>query len=406
MTESVFEKSKQVLLDLLANNLFSAGKSIDAVSVDWRLVWYESYIQAVSLVAFSDFPAELTEKTDFSAIKKDLQSRISDNLVVNKSHIKIHKLLTKESIPYVILKGLASARYYPDPLLRSMGDVDFLVSEDNLSKTCKVLEENGFKPSEKSHGDHLVYTDNICRYELHTAPAGMPKGEAGELVKGYLADILEKAEIQNTLFGEVSVPSHFHHGLIILLHTCHHLTSSGIGLRHLCDWAVFVNSFSDDEFCNLFEDKFKKIGLWKFARTLTKVCEKYLFCPVKSWVGQVDEKIVDKLAEDIFKGGNLGQKSNDRSHESMILPKYGDEEHKGKSQIGRFIEYVNKSVKNNWKSAEKIKILLPVGWIFFGGRYVFRSLKGERPKIKVNSFISEAKQRTEIFDQLKLFSKE
>ncbi len=406
MTESVLNKTEQVLLDLLGNNLFSAGKSIGAVSVDWRLVWYEAYMQGVSLTAFADFPEELTASADFSGIRKNLQVRMSDNLAVNKSHFKIHKILTEAKIPYVILKGLASALYYPDFLLRSMGDVDFLVSEADLNKTCKVLEENGFKPSDKSHGDHLVYTDGVCRYELHTEPAGMPKGEAGELVKCYLANILEKAKIQNTLFGGISVPSKFHHGLIILLHTCHHLTSSGVGLRHLCDWAVFVNSIPECQFIELFQEQFKNIGLWKFACVLTKVCEKYLSCPAKEWVGKVDDGLVDSLAKDIFEGGNLGQKSDDRSHEAMILPKYGDEEHKEKSNKKRFIAYVNQTVKNNWKSAEKNKILLPVGWVYFGGRYIFRSLKGVRPKININSFVSEAKQRTELFDSLKLFEKE
>ena len=406
MTESVLNKTEQVLSDLLAVNLFAAGKSFDAVSVDWRSVWFESYLQGVSLTAFANFPEALAVSPDFSGIRKKLQSRISDNLLVNRSHSKIHKILTEAKIPYVIIKGLASALYYPDSLLRSMGDVDFLISEKDLERTCGVLEQNGFTASEKSHGDHLVYTDDACRYELHTEPAGMPKGEAGELVKGWLSDILEKAELKNSLFGEISVPSKFHHGLIILLHTCHHITSSGIGLRHLCDWAVFVNSLSENDFVDLFQKKIQAIGLWNFACVLTKVCEKYLFCPGEKWAGEVDEALVDALAKDIFIGGNLGQKSADRSHEAMILPKYGDTEHKEKSKSKRFIGYVNQTVKNNWKSAEKNKILLPIGWAYFGGRYVFRSLKGERPKINVNSFINEAKQRTELFDKLKLFEKD
>lgn len=405
MPEDVFSKTENALLDLLANNLFDAGKSIDGVGVDWRLVWYETYMQGVSLTAFADFPESLTATVDFSGIRKKLQSRMSDNLAVNKSHFKIHNILTGAKIPYVILKGLASALYYPDFLLRSMGDVDFLVAETDLEKTCAVLEQNGFVASEKSHGDHLVYSDGVCRYELHTEPAGMPKGEAGEFVKAYLSDLLLKAEKKDTLFGQVVVPSAFHHGLIILLHTCHHLTSSGVGLRHLCDWAVFVNSMPGNEFVDMFREKFKNIGLWNFACALTRISEKYLSCPAKAWVGQIDEALVDALAKDIFEGGNLGQKSDDRSHEAMILPKYGDEDHKEKSISKRFVSYVNQSIKNNWKSAEHNKALLPIGWIYFGGRYVFRSLKGERPKIN-KSFINEAKARTEIFDKLKIFEKE
>ena len=47
---------------------------------------------------------------------------------------------------------------------------------------------------------------------------------------------MEKAE--EVLFeGEkIRIPAPFHHGLILLLHTVHHMLGEGIGLRHLCDW--------------------------------------------------------------------------------------------------------------------------------------------------------------------------
>ena len=63
---------------------------------------------------------------------------MTDNLTVNKSHLKIHKLLTDAGIPYVIIKGLASGLYYPDFLLRSMGDVDFLISENDVEKAFRA----------------------------------------------------------------------------------------------------------------------------------------------------------------------------------------------------------------------------------------------------------------------------
>ena len=44
------------------------------------------------------------------------------------------------NMPYVAMKGLASAMYYPDPSLRSMGDVDFLVTKENVSHAGKLLE--------------------------------------------------------------------------------------------------------------------------------------------------------------------------------------------------------------------------------------------------------------------------
>ena len=55
------------------------------------------------------------------------------------------------------------------------------------------------------------------------------------------------------------MPSHFHHGLNLLLHTNQHLLGEGLGLRHLCDWAVFAAGFSDEEFRELFEEKLKAV---------------------------------------------------------------------------------------------------------------------------------------------------
>ena len=55
-----------------------------------------------------------------------------------------------------------------------------------------------------------------------------------------------------------------------------HMTSESIGLRHLCDWAVFVNSISNNEFVGLFSENLKSFGLWKFAQIMTATSEKYL----------------------------------------------------------------------------------------------------------------------------------
>lgn len=46
----------------------------------------------------------------------------------------------------------------------------------------------------------------------------------------------------------------FHHGLVMLLHLFSHLTGARIGIRHLCDWALFLNSIEEKEFLKLFQE--------------------------------------------------------------------------------------------------------------------------------------------------------
>ena len=54
---------------------------------------------------------------------------------------KLLQLLDENHIDCVILKGSAAALSYPQPILRVMGDVDFLVRKVDYEKTADLLEK-------------------------------------------------------------------------------------------------------------------------------------------------------------------------------------------------------------------------------------------------------------------------
>ena len=66
------------------------------------------------------------------------------------------------------------------------------------------------------------------------------------------------------------VPSTFHHGIVLLLHTISHISSTGVGLRHLCDWLVFVESLTEDKFIEMFSGPLQDMGILTFAKVNTK----------------------------------------------------------------------------------------------------------------------------------------
>lgn len=395
-------KIEQILLDLLANALFDAERKIDCNSVKWPFVWREAYVQAVSLIAFSGKTPENCDEGNIERIRKNLKDDLRGVMHVNKEHIRLHKIMTEAGIPYVILKGAASASYYPDPLMRAMGDVDFLIDVSDVERTCKTLEEKGFKRNPKEHEKHIVYFDENGHYEMHITPAGVPKGEKGDKVRDLLKDIIAQSRQYETDFGTIRVPSEFHHGLVLLLHTCCHLTSEGIGLRQLCDWAVFVSSFSDEEFREIFEEKLKSVGLWKFAQVLTKTSVDYLGCKSFSFGEEIDDGITEEIIKDIFKSGNLGQKNPTSMQESLFVADSGDK----KTVLKHFFSSINEIVYFYWGFTKKFKILLPLGWLYFGGRYIIRSLMGKRPKISVKNIKSEVSTRTDLYEEMKIFKEQ
>ncbi len=391
---------EKVLLDILANNLFNAGRKVSLNEDNLNAVWCEAYVQAVTLMAFHNSDNEILKSGKCEYIRKKLSHALANNAKIDFEHVRIHQIMKSASIPYTILKGFASALYYPDPLMRSMGDVDFLVDTDYFEAAGKALEQNGCKATEKNHDVHDVFIGKVCRYEMHFQPSGIPKGKAGVKVRKYLSNLLESSVETQTELGTVTVPSTFHHGLIILLHMCHHLTGDGLGLRHLCDWAVYVNTIGEDKFLNMFEKVLKDIGLWDFAKVMTLICCEYLGCPKMSWAADADKNLADIILIDIIIGGNFGQKNADRSHESLLISSKNKKE---VSMLRQFIISANSIVYNNWKAARKHKILLPFGWIFFGGRYIIRSILGRRPKIRPQKVAKEAAERIDIYSRLGLF---
>lgn len=396
----------RAVLALTGNELFHAGRELPE-QTDWAAVFDECGRQTVTVHGWKQakisgiLPESVAHAWEEAAVGAAVHS-----LQVTWEHNDLDARMRQAGIPYVVLKGSASARYYPEPLDRQMGDVDFLVKREDMERAGRLLAEAGFQPWEEKHICHVVYRKGPAHLEMHFEPAGVPHGEAGELVRGWMADAMDCARTIPCEQGYLSVPSDFHHGLVLLLHTSHHLLGEGIGLRHLCDWAVFSASLSSDRFREVFEEKLKRIGLWKFACILTWTSARWLGSPLPEWAGRPEPRMADALIEDIFKGGNFGRKQEGKVYESYLISS------RGKDGVGRismprqFLRSLNEMVCTHWPAAGRIPLLLPAGWLFFCGRYLLRMAAGKRPPVRTGSLIQNAVQRKNLYTQFRLFESE
>lgn len=392
-------KTERDLISLISNALFPVP-IVDFADNDWEEVFKEAERQAVlPLLATSErIPPEHRE-----ALKKKVSVLIANNMRVDYNHAELHELLTSHNIPYVVLKGCASASYYPEPTLRTMGDVDFLVSPNDVEKVDELLKAEGFTPWDANHICHIVYTRDDAHLEMHFEPAGVPEGKAGEVIRELLSDVFEESRMTEVAGFEMCLPSHFHHGLILLLHTMHHLTSEGIGLRHLLDWAVFVNNFSDEEFQELFEEKLTEAGLWRTAQLLTLASIKYLGITPKLCAGEADDELLENIMSDILSGGNFGVKDKERSRAGMIISNRGKGGIGKKNYLFQFFDTLNHIIYTNWSITRRVKILLPVGWLFWGVRYQIRVFLGKRNQLNLNQMLSGAELRRGIYEEFHLY---
>lgn len=115
------------ILDIVAHNLFKTP--LELTNVDWADVKREAMDQAVFPLVFESVMKMLPH--DIFPEWFTLNNKIIKiNVDVHYTHSEVHSVLNAKSCPYVALKGSGSAYYYPNPIKRMMGDVDFLVPDE------------------------------------------------------------------------------------------------------------------------------------------------------------------------------------------------------------------------------------------------------------------------------------
>ncbi len=400
------------LLTIVRYQLFGGDKP-NVSTEDVKPILKEAAAQTVFTTVFPFVREELKAVSAESFARA--KERFSGNAIANANnffeHAELHALMKKHGIPYCALKGLASAYYYPEASLRDMGDVDFLVRGQDFERAKEAVLSAGFEIDHGEEDDkvHIAFSRRPASvWEQHRRVNGIPGGAVGEIIAGETDRIIDTAE-QVELDGAVCmIPDAFHHGLIMLLHVIAHMTSEGIGLRHLCDWAVFAEKIPNGSFMELFEQKLRKFGLWKFAQILTLTSEKYLGTSHREWAenSEIDDAQLEDFITDILNGGNFGKKDVNRYREIKYISNRGEGTVDSKNVVSQAFGTLNQKVRRDHKHIGKHTVLLPLGWVAEGGKYAGMLITGKRKTSNTSAMLKEAAKRKDIYSKMDLFEAE
>ena len=406
------EQHQKQLLNIVKYQLFG-GIAPQIIDSDISAILKEAQQQTVYTMVFPFLRKIILQSEPESYAKRNeifLANAMSNTANVME-HSELHSLMCSNGIEYSVLKGLASAYYYPDASLRDMGDVDFLVGEADYEKAKSAVLGIDFNID---HGDekdsiHIAYK-RMPRsiWEQHRRINGIPDTATGKLIKKETDRIIETSVTITAEGATCRIPDAFHHGLIMLLHLIAHMTSEGIGLRHLCDWAVFAESIENDEFSELFEKKLKSFGLWRFAQIMTLTSQQYLGISHKEWAQNetIDKEHLENVMTDILNGGNFGKKDSNRYREIKYISNRGEKTVDNKNIVSQAFGTLNRKVYHDYRRIERYRFLLPVGWAAEGGKYLGLLISGKRNSKNTTLMLREAAKRKDIYSQMKLFETE
>ncbi len=328
----------------------------------------------------------------------DLQDRtvtlLRQNARLAKCRARLCAFLAEQHIPAVILKGDSVAALYPAPDLRVAGDIDCLIDEAHFPVVGAFLAANGFVKLEKEGDHHIAYQKGSCVIELHRTVSGLPQGAAGERLRVYLADTLATAKAATVAGEHFPVPHDFNGALILLLHMQQHMREGGLGLRQVCDWALFVAKNLTEETKPRLLAVLHEVGLYRFAETVTLACCRHLGLPAeKSPFTGGDAALADALFADFMASGNFGHGNADFAGSGVVTLHREREE----GALSTALASVKEKCKQEWTIAEKHPALL----MFFVPFWVLRRML--KAPVRPLSMLRSAGRRGEIYDRLQLF---
>lgn len=395
-------KEIQVLLKLVSKALFNSTANIDLNGVDLLSLYKESRLQTVVGLAFDALPSEVAD------IDANLYAEwrlftihiMQQNLRLEIADAALHKLLQENKVPHCTIKGTASAAYYPNPTLRQMGDIDLLVNKNHFRKTKQLMLNDGFIDGNHDTPFHSALKKNGIIYELHHSQ--LPLNLSRRLFPRLTEHLISSSVEHKSDIGTLLVPDKYHHGLSMLLHIYRHLeVGEGVGLRHLCDWAVFVNSIDEAEFVNIFEARLKKCGLWKFCRVLSYTAHIYIDMPKKSWFGEMDASLAENLMQEIIFAGNFGRKSGDKKANPIFL----EEDNKNRKGIAKKLYILKRRVWRWNRFYKKHRWLYPIGLVCYSVRVLFQMVFHGK-KLDRTESDDNARRTNNLFSNMNFFNPE
>lgn len=356
----MIDQAQKTLLMLMKAAL-SGTKPVLPVDTEWDKVLTEARHQTVVGIA-----AKAVPENESTAWKDDVLSSMVTFMNVLYEQTKLVRLFETHKLPLVILKGTAAACYYPEPGLRMMGDIDFLVPQDRFEDAVRLMEDNGYNAcydgrNELESPRHLQFKKNGIEYELHHHYSSY-----GLDLEPYLIDGLGRAvkhEIYGNPFPTLPNPEN---ALVLLDHVRKHLIECGLGLRQLVDWMECVRSLTPKETAEL-QKYAKETRLEKLACALNQICCDYFgMDDMLLWKTKVDIKTEEELLELLFERGNFGRKIGPaRPAEAVTL---------SIKSMG-FFHYLQSSGLSNWKAVQRHPALRPLAWMYTVASY---AKKGSR----------------------------
>ena len=226
---------------------------------------------------------------------------------------KVGSFLKRHGCQMMVMKGQACATMYPNPLHRSIGDIDCYLYNDYekgnelIRQTGVHVDDSWYKHSEfciegetfENH-QYFVTTRGGKRYKRldavlkKEASSNLPlKGEANQLDS-------KSNPFGETLGGAVHYPPVMFNALFLTYHACIHFVSEGLRLKQVLDWVMFVKVHQEEVDWKALHGMCKEFKLDRFLNVMNAIAVEVFGVEKKATEMVCESPYVEKVMNSIL----------------------------------------------------------------------------------------------------------
>ena len=324
-------KQQKIFFEFLRFCIGSAKDIPDSLKeVDWKELYAIAKKQCLVGVLFDGIkklPKELAPEQKLLMQWMVMAEQIrKQNIRLFMDSVKVCKNFENKGFANCILKGQGNALLYPDPYMRTPGDIDIYLTGGRkrvmqyINKVC---------PNQVMRYHHVDFPVMKTAIEVHFTPSYMFFPIHNSRMQKWFEEVMgEQCNHRGSLpdgYGEIHVPQVSFNVIYILSHLYRHIFTEGIGLRQLLDyyfvlvkWHTDLTNLTDSNKSlpqmteintdlDALRHKLKYLGLWKFAQAVMFVMKEVFGLSEDRMIAPMDEREGRFLLAEIMRGGNFGQ---------------------------------------------------------------------------------------------------
>lgn len=334
-----------IIIDILRAQITGNDYSLP-VDVDYEKLYklcemHKVTSMVASAVASSDAPDDVKGK-----FRKQLFRCAARHTAQEQERVELTRLFSHEGIRHCFLKGSKVSRYYDEPEMRFMLDMDVYIEPSKLEKASEIMKNRGYEIYIAEDDKDIGFMKKpFLNIELH-------KELKYDYDKGYeyYKGAFSRLKVSDDSLALDMEKEDFY--VYILSHTAHHFETAGTGIRSIVDHYYLRKKLRPECDEIKLSEGLTQTGLSAFSERMDKLCD-YWFCG-----GEGDESIKE-IAEYIILSGVYGTQAN----EYLSGIRRGDYSEKKSSYfIARLFPGL-KSMSIRYPMLRKIPLLLPVFWV-------------------------------------------